>query len=75
MEILTDNSSRRLVLQKTAMPNCLLRIYISQPLRMKFFRISSCLDNFCKMNITLSVGQFIRNRNVKGFSKLGQKFK
>ena len=74
METLNDNSNRILVLKKI-MRNCLLRIYIPQPLRMKFFRISSCLDNFCKMNITLSVGRFIRNRNMKGFSKVGQKSK
>ena len=74
METLTDNSNRILVLKKI-MRNCLLRIYIPQPLRMKFFRISSCLDNFCKMNITLSVGRFIRIRNMKGFSKVGQKSK
>lgn len=75
METLNDNSNRILVLKKKIMRNCLLRIYIPQPLRMKFFRISSCLDNFCKMNITLSVGRFIRNRNMKGFSKVGQKSK
>ena len=74
METLTDNSNRILVLKKI-MRNCLLRIYIPQPLQMKFSRISSCLDNFCKMNITLSVGRFIRNRNMKDFSKVGQKSK
>ena len=75
METLTDNSKRILVFKTKTMRNCLVRIYIPQPLRMKFFRISSCLDNFCKMNITLSVGRFIRNRNMKDSSKVGQKSK